>query len=156
MMNDTASYLQTWLADPMRGMGGHPLVSGLHCEAWESFRMEVVMSEDKKYNGWTNYETWNLALWIGNEQGDSEYWNERAMEVYRDAEAERSFTKAERAALNLADELKNQIEENQPVVTGFYADVLSAAISEVNWYEIAEHWIDDVKEDVDAEVKVDD
>ena len=22
---------------------------------------------DTTYNGWTNYETWNVALWIGNE-----------------------------------------------------------------------------------------
>ena len=21
---------------------------------------------DNEYNGWTNYETWNVALWIGN------------------------------------------------------------------------------------------
>ena len=25
------------------------------------------------YNGWKNYETWNVALWIGNDQGMYEF-----------------------------------------------------------------------------------
>lgn len=24
---------------------------------------------NQEYNGWTNYETWNVALWIGNDEG---------------------------------------------------------------------------------------
>lgn len=102
----------------------------------------------ERYNGWRNYETWNLALWIGNDQGSDEYWRERTQEAYKNADRSRFFTKREQAILDLSHQLQDEIEEGTPIVTGFYADVLNAAIGEVDWYEIAEHWIDD---EIDAD-----
>jgi len=102
---------------------------------------------DKKYNGWSNYETWNVALWMSNDSGSSDYYQEQAQEIFNASEAEKSFTREERAALDLAAVLKNEFEENTPTVTGCYADLLNAALSEVDWYEIAQHYISDIEQE---------
>jgi hypothetical protein len=109
------------------------------------------MSDDKKYNGWSNYETWNVALWLDNDQGTCELMNEWAQECYNDASADNTFTQEERAALNLSDRIKEMHEENTPTVTGVYADLLNASLGEVNWHEIAERYIEDVDKDVEDE-----
>ena len=104
----------------------------------------------KEYNGWYNYETWLLALWIDNEEGSSDYWNQAAQEVYDDSSADSTFTRDERATLDLSDRLKDEFETAQSElvgVTGFWSDLLSAAMSEVNWHEIAEHYIDEVEKE---------
>ena len=98
----------------------------------------------KEYNGWYNYETWLCKLWIDNEQGSCSYWDETAQEIYDDSEADNTFTRDERAVLTLSDRLKDEFEEATPEVTGFWADMINAALSEINWYEIAEHYIEDV------------
>ena len=103
------------------------------------------MTDERGYNGWTNYETWNLALWLGNDSGSDAYWREHAQDCYDYAEATRSMTRLENAALALSDILKADIEENTPTVTGFYADVLNAAICEVNYYEVAMSFLSDIE-----------
>ena len=31
--------------------------------------MTIATEKDTTYNGWTDYETWNAALWIGGDEG---------------------------------------------------------------------------------------
>ena len=106
----------------------------------------------KTYNGWTNYETWNVALWIGNDQYTSSFWeNEQAEECYREAvengHCDERDDWTNDAANVLADRLKDHFEENMPKVEGCYADLLGAALSEVNWHEIAQNYIESLDRD---------
>lgn len=100
-----------------------------------------------KYNGWRNYETWTAALWLGNDQGTDAYWKEVAREAYRDAEAIGVLTRKEAARADLADRLHDEIREGAPALNGLYADLLNAALCEIDVYEIAENYLADVGPD---------
>lgn len=95
-----------------------------------------------KYNGWTNYETWAVALWIDNEDGSYRHWRTRAREeLANETDGAPHLAKGREkraAAQTLAEELKQEITEGAPDIEGIYADLLGAALSEVNWYEVAE------------------
>jgi hypothetical protein len=95
---------------------------------------------DKTYNGWTNYETWLVKLWIDNEYADYSYWR-------GEAEAE---ARGNNKTGHLADQLKDSFEEAQPQLTGMWLDMLNAAMSEVNWYEIAENLLEEFREESEA------
>jgi hypothetical protein len=107
----------------------------------------------QEHNGWYNYETWVVNLWMDNERGSHDYWRERAREALDGARPQKartyaSQTQPERAKCVLADDLKEQHEEALPELEGFAADLLNAAMSEVNWYEIAGHLVDELVEEV--------
>ena len=104
---------------------------------------------DTTYNGWTNYETWAVKLWIDNEQHSYHYWRETAAEYLENPDSYLGndlFSEEENATYRLSLLLKEEYEEAMPEVEGVWADLLGAALSEVNWHEIASHMIADAKE----------
>jgi hypothetical protein len=107
----------------------------------------------KTYNGYTNYETWNVSLWIDNDPGFYAMVEEQADEYLSDAIRDNdNEEEAERDAIyNLSDWLENLIKDEyypDNMGTGMYADLLGAALSKVNWYEIASNWIETVKDNI--------
>ena len=103
------------------------------------------MSE--KYNGCTNYETWCVRMWIDNDQYSYHYWRDAARAAVDSASAVGVVTRRERAAINLAVQIRNEIEHGNPLEgSGLYCDLLGAALGAVEWHEVARQMVDDVVE----------
>src|SRR3954447_22707483 len=95
-------------------------------------------TEARKYNGWANYETWAVKLWLDNEEPSYRYWTEAA----------RDWHGREDAARGLAGQLKEELSESNPLdEPSLYSDLLWAALGEVDWHEIAESYLDEVEDD---------
>jgi hypothetical protein len=106
----------------------------------------------QKYNGYENYETWCISLWIDNEQGSQEYWSEQAQEIYDNAKADQYSSKMDAACYTLSKELKSWAEENNPIKgSGMYSDLLQSAIDNANYYEIASNMLEEVDKEADSE-----
>jgi hypothetical protein len=71
-----------------------------------------------KYNGWTNYETWNMNLWVQNEEGSYNYMIEN--KPY-------TAVKAERIGLEIFPNGTPDMDTKEEM-------------DNVNWDEIAEAW----------------
>jgi hypothetical protein len=101
---------------------------------------------DREYQGWTNYETWCVNLWISNDEHTQREHQALARECVQDArESDETFTRLQRARLIMADRMKEQFEECvcEHTTSGLFADLLQASLDEVNWGEIAAHCIDE-------------
>lgn len=112
----------------------------------------MTNTTEKNYNGWTNYETWNVKLWMDNSQGDQEYWRDRALNLIAISLPTEYSSKEDNAIYDLSDEIKESFEgqaqeimEKANASASPFMDLLNASLSEVNWREIAESLIEDAK-----------
>jgi hypothetical protein len=91
------------------------------------------------YNGWTNYETWCINLWLTNTPDDYNYLSRLANHP-RLSDYEK------------ADQLRADIEESIPdTVEGLYRDLLLSAISSCNFHEIIKSMQEEDQEEDDKE-----
>ena len=102
------------------------------------------MSRDGTYNGYANYETWLVKVWIDNDQGNVEFWVVQARYLYiNHAKDTKYFTKREEAIILLSEGMKEYYEDSMPEgddiggLGGLWADLLHSALSNVDWHELS-------------------
>jgi len=84
------------------------------------------------YNGWTNYETWLVNLWLDEEDSKAELWDKVDM---TQADAVREL------ATVIEDSVIDRVDE-MGIENGMVRDLIGSALSEVNWDEIARSMVE--------------
>jgi hypothetical protein len=94
----------------------------------------TINDSDSRYNGWTNYATWrvNLEVFDGMDVYD-------AFRITEDDDASELASALEQ----YADDMLTMNGEK-----GLVVDYARAFMSDVNWYEIAEYMLDNIKPEV--------
>ena len=102
---------------------------------------------NEKYNGWTNWETWCVNLWLDNSEGDQEYLRDMARQAIEDSEDPDDKDAADRDARDtLADRIEAYVTEAYEELVGnrcdMFTDLLTGSLNTVDWAEIAAAVID--------------
>jgi len=105
--------------------------------------------ETQEYNGWTNRETWAVALWIDNDQALHETardYAETALQEHKgEEEREARYCLSETLRMWIEDDLLTleNIKGNHSLWL-MLTDV--GSLYRVNWREVADHYLDGARE----------
>ena len=105
-----------------------------------------------EYNGWKNYETWVVKLWIDNDgyAGGAAAVQEEAERLADENSDDRPYavhTLAQFIAEAIGADIDNS--DDKALTQGLWADLLGRSLSAVDWDEIAEAYLEECEFDAD-------
>ena len=86
---------------------------------------EATQTVTTEYNGWSNYETWCVNLWMTGDQG----YYEQLCEIIS------SHSDLDVLAVALEDWIRFEYDGEY---SSILADLINSSLAEVDWYEIVE------------------
>lgn len=107
--------------------------------------MQAMTENTETYNGWKNYPTWAVNLWLSNDEGLYNATRELVAETCEATTKEDGWLTDDRPRVAVADALKTWVRDELAPDLGasFAADLLGFALDLVDWIEIADAWIED-------------
>lgn len=101
-----------------------------------------------KYQGWANWETWVINLWLSNDKDTYDHWTACASEAWDGAVVEdpKIRNRSQSARYDMAAMLKDAVEDNNPLAedADMWSDLLTGCLTEVDWDEIADSWLQEI------------
>ena len=105
------------------------------------------------YNGYANYETWLVSVWIDNDQRHIDHWVDVAKHHYNIAEDSKHFTKREEAIISFSGDMAECYGDRVPDsddIGGLWTDLIRAALGSVDWHELAGKYMEQALENVEV------
>ena len=94
-----------------------------------------------------NYETRAVALWIDNDEYEQEFALELARQAQETPNINEYLSDEDNVRVALGESLKARVEFLAPSLpNNLYSDLLNAALGEINWRELADHYLDTLSE----------
>jgi hypothetical protein len=121
---------------------GKPKLFDLFFSNLNSGRNKTMSNQT--YNGWKNYETWLANVWLTND--DYHHWFEVAADIIADEDGSYIVDSKDDAVDAVARQLEADFDDNFlhcQIESGFFVDLLRSALDEVDFREIAEHFVSD-------------
>ena len=126
----------------------------------EAAVMAAIEGKTADYHGKKNYATWNVALWLDNNQKTQNMVQEWVQEARAQAPQDDSVGKGyltvnEMAQTLLADRIKEYVDEGNPLAgdASMYSDILGSAIGEIDWQEISKRYMEEEGEETPEPIK---
>ena len=101
--------------------------------------------DTQKYNGWTNHATWLCNLWFDDLAPLFEDYIEDLSDEH-DSKDELLDTLAQWIEDHVDDYVELTIDEDN----GFIMDLVSSAVNNIDFKDIAEHYVDDVWDSIET------
>lgn len=103
----------------------------------------------EKHNGWANYETWIVYTWMNHNELLQKRFSNMVLNAFLEAVPSEHFTKDEEAVIILSEKLKEFFEDwmydESESISGVFKDLLHGALSDVDWWEIASHSMEEME-----------
>lgn len=98
----------------------------------------VTIERDETYNGWKNYETWNVVLWLQNE----EHSYQRGREIVKAAPSQHQ------AELDMAEYVEEYafsdvVNGPEAPLAGLASDLIGHSLTRVDWQSVVEAFRDE-------------